>query len=62
MVPANVGKKIAPNYANLFLAEWEEKSIRKLRPKTLSILEVLGWYFYDLGTLQGRILQIKPYI
>ena len=29
-----------------------------MRPKTLGILEVLGWYFYDLGTLQGIILQI----
>ena len=28
------------------------KSIRKMRPKTLSILEVLGWYFYDLETLE----------
>ena len=33
--------------------------IRKMRPKTLSIVEVLGWYLYDLGTLQGRILQKK---
>ena len=53
-----MGKEFAPNYAKLFLAEWEEKSIRKMRPKTLSVLEVPRWYFYDLGTLQGRILQI----
>ena len=36
----------------------EGKSIRKMRPKTLSVLEVPRWYFYDLGTLQGRLLQI----
>ena len=38
------------------------KSIRKKRPKTLSVPEVPRWYFYDLGTLQedfykfGKIL------
>ena len=33
----SMGKKFAPNYANLFLGG---KSIRKMRPKTLSVLEV----------------------
>ena len=33
----SMSKKFAPNYANLFLAG---KSIRKMRPKTLSVLEV----------------------
>ena len=30
MVPTNVSKKFAPNYANLFLAEWEEKAFYDL--------------------------------
>ena len=29
-----------------------------MRPKTLSVLEVPGLYFYDLRTLHRRILQI----
>ena len=53
-----MGEKFAPNYANLILAEWDEKALEKMRPKTLSVLEVPWWYFYDLGTLQRRILQI----
>ena len=36
-----------------------KKNIRKMRPKTLSVLEVPGWYFYNLGTIQGRILQLR---
>ena len=29
-----------------------------MRSITLSVLEVPRWYFYDLGTLQERLLQI----
>ena len=29
MVPTNMGKKYAQNYANLFLAEREEKALEK---------------------------------
>ena len=49
-----MGKKFAPSYADSFLAEREEKALEKcvLKPS------VYWRYFYDLGTLQGRILQI----
>ena len=38
----SMGKKFAPNYANLFLAEWEEKALAKctLKPKVF-------WRFLD---------------
>ena len=37
-----MGKKFAPNYANLFLAEWEEKALEKcvLKPSVY-------WRFLD---------------
>ena len=35
-----MGKKFAPNYANLFLAEWEGKALEKCVLKPSSVLEV----------------------
>ena len=53
----SMGKKFAPNYANLFLAEWEEKALEKcvLKPSVY-------WRFVDdifMILEQGRILQIS---
>ena len=53
-----MGKKFAPNYANLFLAEWEEKALEKCVLKPSVYWRFLDDIFYDLGTLQGRLLQI----
>ena len=59
MAPTNVGsfdgRKIAPNYANLFLAKWEENILEKcvLKPQYTGGSWMI---FYDLVTLQGRIL------
>ena len=37
-----MGKKFAPNYANLFLAEWEEKALKKCVLKSS-----VYWRFLD---------------
>ena len=53
-----MGKKFAPNYANLFLAEWDEKALEKCVLKHSVYWRFLDDIFYDLGTLQGRLLNI----
>ena len=53
-----MGKKFAPNYANLFLAEWEEKALEKCVLKPSVYWRFLDDIFMILGTLQGRLLQI----
>jgi hypothetical protein len=50
-----MGKKFAPSYANIFMAEWEKAAFNSCQLLPLVYLRFLDDIFYNLDLFQGRV-------